>query len=130
MIEGDGTGDFDSITGLACTDQQNVFDYAVELFDTQFPLIQFVDVDEMTEVHLEFIEQKEFEDIIELEGSLGNAKEFVDFDSKTGEMIFEPEEKHAGDYVIKMKLFDSEQEYEKSMFLKVQSPIGTETEAL
>ena len=82
-------------------------------------MIQFVDVNELTEVNLDFMDQKEFEDLIELEGSFGNAKSFINFDSKTGEMIFEPEDKHAGDYVIKMKLFDSEQEYEKTMFIKV-----------
>ena len=57
--------------------------------------------------------------IVELEANLGKAKDFITFDADSGELQIEPDESHAGDYTIKMKLLDSYEEYEKKMLLKV-----------
>ena len=45
--------------------------------------------------------------VVELEANLGKAKDFTMFDANSGELLIEPNESHAGDYTIKMKLLDS-----------------------
>ena len=83
----------------------------------------FVDVGAKKLVHLEFIEQKEYSGIIELEVDLGKARDFVRFYSDTGEMEIKPDNDHAGDYTVKVKMLDSYEEYEKTMYLKIIWPV-------
>ena len=121
LTYGDGTGDIDNVTGLSCDYEDNLFEAAKAEFDLQMPLIMFADVDQIKTVHLDFIEQDEYKGIIELEADFGNARSFVDFDSDTGEIDIKPDEKHVGDYKLKVTLVDSYEEYAKTMLLKILS---------
>ena len=122
---GDGTGDIDNVTGLSCDFEHNLFEAAKADFDLQMPLIMFADVGETKTIHLDFIEKKEYEGIIELEAEFGNARSFTDFDSDTGEIDIKPDEKHIGDYKLRVRIVDSYEEYGKLMLLKVLSNEGT-----
>ena len=51
----------------------------------------FADIGETKTIHLDFIEQDEYKGIIELEADFGNARDFVDFDSDTGEINIKPD---------------------------------------
>ena len=78
-----------------------------------------MDVGARVDLHLDFIEQKEFLGLVELEADLGRAKNFMKFSPTTGKLAIEPEESDVGQYTVKMMLLDSFEEYEKKMLLKV-----------
>ena len=112
------------------TEESTIFEQAKELFDEQFPRIQFADIGEETEIHIEMIEYDEYEDILELDIDFGKARGFVEFDSRSGELIIEPDEDDAGEYSIEVTLTDGSEEYERIMLLYVTADTKNESLSL